>query len=138
MGKDFAHEINIIQSLIPAHTTSTPSPTVVDTKGYGSTMFIVNIGAIGTSATLACHFHEGATSSPTGDVAAADLDIYNWTTGAAVASATLTCDDGSDNSIFTVQYLGDYRYVVPVPVIGTEHYDMSITTVQSFERRPAR
>jgi hypothetical protein len=138
MAKDIAHEYKFSQGMIPAHTLSTPSPTATDTAGFESTMFVFDIGAIGSSATLRVHFHDGASSSPTTDVVAADLEIYNWTTPVAVTTAYFDADDGADSTIVTVQYKGTARYVVPVPTIGVEHYDMGYVTVQGFARHPMR
>jgi hypothetical protein len=95
MQGNLEENILVIDCMEPdAVAASTILSPAIDTQGLDEIMFIVRVGTLGTSATLAAKVTECATSGGT----------YTDITGAAITTITQASPDGSDqNAVISVK-----------------------------------
>jgi hypothetical protein len=106
--RDIENNLTVTSSVLPLLRTASVNGSGVDLRGYDSAMASVHVGTI-TDGTHTPKIQESDDDSTYTDVAAADLE-------GAFTAATSSADD----TVQTVGYKGDARYIrVVVTAAGT-------------------
>lgn len=95
--KDTYNTTHTVQALVPAVKSAAGDGATVDTKGYGSLLFVVNTGAIAGDGDFGAKVQDSANGS---DWADADAEVVLGTFPATLAA----------NSTYRAAYVGGKRY----------------------------
>ena len=138
MQKSLKADFLAENSVIPAVYDADNEGETIDTKGYGSVLFVANVGAAGitwtTTNKLTLLVQESADDSTWTAVAAADLD-GGLSTGTLGEFKVL--DDATDASLaYHVGYLGNKRYCRAKILKGGTHSTGSPIGIVALKGNP--
>ena len=131
MTKDLHNRINTFLSLAPEVATSTPTATVIDTKGYESVEILYVIGNSGDTLSSTVKITPSLQDSDDKDTGFAD-------TTALIGSLSVIDAPTEDTVIQRVGYKGNKRYLKPILTLAGTHTNgtpCSIVAVLGHARR---
>ncbi len=120
--RDFSKNVKVSQLLAPlVHTTSPGTELSIDNQGFGSSMFMANVGITGDTLSGSV-FVEMVIEHSDDDVSFDEVAATDLAGGAGAGPLVALIDDNSeDEAVFKVGYIGDKRYVRMIAALTGTH-----------------